>query len=67
MSERLECGCKRGKNLCNTAEMLWSMHSALDKAGCPTLSRYFRNEYDLHFTDPTRTLEAVLKETPNDD
>ena len=54
MPEKL--ACKPGKHLCNTAEMLWAYHSSLYKAGCSTLSAFFRAEYDAHYRNP-KTLE----------
>lgn len=57
MPERIACGCKPGKHLCQTAEMLWAYHSSLYKAGCSTLSAFFRAEYDAHYDNPNKSLK----------
>lgn len=56
---KLKCGCRPGKILCDTAEILWKLHSALYHAGCPTLAAYYRHHYDRHYDNPDITYEDI--------
>lgn len=60
---KLPCGCKPGKFLCKTAEMLWAYHSALYRAGLPVLSAHFRAEYDAHYSNTEKTLEESIRDS----
>lgn len=58
MSEKqLDCGCKQGYYLCETAEALWKVSNALYRAGLHTLSAAYRDKYNKHFVvnDTERT------------